>query len=107
VVGLTEEVRELFIQYRWPGNVRELQNVIEYAMNMETTNYIGMESLPERIKSRPSTYNVLEEMEQKYIIKALKKYGWSDEAKAMAAKELGISRSTIYRKIAKYKIKKG
>ncbi len=106
VIGLTDEVRELFIQYRWPGNVRELQNVIEYAMNMETTNYIGLESLPERIKSRPSTYNVLEEMEKTYIIKALKKYGWSDDAKAMAAEELGISRSTIYRKIAKYKIKK-
>lgn len=106
VKGLSEAVKSLFTSYRWTGNVRELQNVIEYAMTMETLEEIQLVNLPDRIKDHQSTYNVLEEIEKEFIIKALKKYGWSDEAKERAALELGISRSTIYRKIRKYKIKK-
>lgn len=106
VEGLSDEVQSLFTAYRWAGNVRELQNVIEYAMNMEETGVIQLVNLPDRMKNQDSNYNVLEAMEKEMIIKTLKKHGWSDDAKERAALELGISRSTIYRKIIKYKIKK-
>lgn len=106
VEGLSEDVRSLFMQYRWPGNVRELQNVIEYAMNMEDTAIITYENLPDRLKDRYSSGNLLETMEKELILKTLQKYGWTDEGKGQVAKELGISKSTIYRKINKYKIGK-
>ena len=105
IEGLSDEVKAFFMKYRWPGNVRELQNVIEYAMNMTTSHWLEMAYLPERLNRSKPTGNLLEQMEKDMIIKALKKHGWSDEAKAQAAAELGISRSTIYRKIAKYGIK--
>lgn len=106
IIGMTDAVKDILNKYRWPGNVRELQNVIEYAMTMENTSYLRVESLPDRIKTSQASYNLLEEMEKELIDKALKKYGWSDEAKGLAAAELGISRSTIYRKILKYHLKK-
>lgn len=46
ILGLSEEVEEIFLNYSWDGNVRELQNTIEYAINMEQSNYINEENLP-------------------------------------------------------------
>ena len=46
VRGVTPEVRQIFASYDWPGNVRELENVIEGAIALGTSAYIGREDLP-------------------------------------------------------------
>jgi transcriptional regulator with GAF, ATPase, and Fis domain len=46
VQGVTPEVRQIFLSYDWPGNVRELENVIESAIALGASAYIGTEDLP-------------------------------------------------------------
>ena len=106
IFGLDNEVKQVFKNHEWKGNVRELQNTIEYAMNMVKGDYIDMQNLP--IQFREKTLNTelktLDEVEKAHIIKALNEYGWTEEGRILAAKYLGTSRSTIYRKIKKYNL---
>lgn len=106
ILGLTDEVKKIFLNYHWKGNVRELQNTIEYAINMEQSNYITVENLPLQLKQSNLTreFMTLEDMEREYIKKALNQFGYTEEGRIEAAKHLGISRATIYRKIKKYKL---
>ena len=49
VIGVTDEVLDLFYQYSWPGNVRELKNVIEGAFNVISSGFANVSYA----KSRP------------------------------------------------------
>lgn len=105
---------EYLCGYSWPGNIRELQNVIEYSVNRCEGKIITLDNLPNRIKCIDSndeqdlnsneSISTLDELEKKEIIKALGKYKDYKKDKDLAAKALGISRATLYRKIEKYKI---
>ena len=105
---------EYLCEYSWPGNIRELQNVVEYSVNRCEGKIITLDNLPNRIKRINSTDNqdldrnenikTLDELEKKEIIKALEKYKDYKKDKDLAAKALGISRATLYRKIERYKI---
>src|SRR5208282_2105109 len=46
VKGITQETRELLLQYDWPGNVRELKNAVERAMILEESDFIRPTYLP-------------------------------------------------------------
>ena len=48
-----ESVLETLIKYKWPGNIRELQNIIEYSVNMSSSNRITVDILPSKIKQKP------------------------------------------------------
>lgn len=104
ITSISPEVEKIFLTYPWPGNVRELQNVIEYAINMETEHVITLANIPDRVKSISSSNNTLTMLEKNCIKKTIDQFGWTDEGKTLAAKALGISRSTIYRKIGKYNL---
>lgn len=100
------EALQALIGYHWPGNVRELENVVEYAVNMETGSEIRLENLPDRItKSRKTEQGVMtlkektDEYQRMLIEECLNETGRSTEEKIIAAKRLGISESTLYRKI--------
>nr|WP_053832088.1 sigma 54-interacting transcriptional regulator [Paraclostridium bifermentans] len=105
---------EYLCEYSWPGNIRELQNVIEYSVNRCEGKIITLDNLPNRIKRANSNEDqiiefnenikTLDELEKKEIIKALEKYKDYKKDKDLAAKALGISRATLYRKIERYKI---
>jgi sigma-54 dependent transcriptional regulator, acetoin dehydrogenase operon transcriptional activator AcoR len=106
---LTSEVEKLLAQYCWPGNVRELANVIEYAVTMATGKIITAELLPKRIKNTaPSGKKELsinlKTMEREAIVRALERAVKEKGNKDEAAKMLGISRATLYRKIKEHKI---
>ncbi|GAB1476309.1 sigma 54-interacting transcriptional regulator [Bacillota bacterium] len=95
------------LKYEWPGNVRELENVVEYAVNMETGDEISFQNLPERIvrkysggnNSHLSFKDKMDNYQGKLIKECLEITGMSTEGKIRCAKILGMSESTLYRRI--------
>jgi transcriptional regulator with PAS, ATPase and Fis domain len=88
----------VLIAYSWPGNVRELENVVEYAVNMETGSDIRSENLPDRItknrKKERGTMTLREktdEYQRMLIGECLNETGRSTEEKIIAAKRRVIS----------------
>jgi len=91
--------------YDWPGNVREMQHAIERAVIMTDQQEIGPSELMLSNRKVPSnslkTLNV-DEIEKEAIIRAIDKH---DGNLSHAARELGMGRTTLYRKISKYNLK--
>lgn len=95
------------MNYNWPGNVRELENAVERAVVMAKKDVIQVEDLPPYLQSQSNlpqkpdhiTISIgmtLEEIELMCIKEALRR---ADGDKELAAKLLGISSRTIYRKL--------
>jgi transcriptional regulator with PAS, ATPase and Fis domain len=110
IKGFSSNVESVLLNNKWKGNVRELENVVEYSVNMETTSYITMNSIPQKIletegvSARHPAIVPIQEMEEKLIKQALSVYGDSVTGKAMAAEALKISMATLYRKIKEYNL---
>lgn len=107
IQGFTPEAMEFLLNYGWPGNIRELENTMEFAISMASGSLVSPEDLPERLKemgSRLSSGKLkpLAMVEADLLRQGLALYGHSDQAKIRIAEELGISRSSVYRKIKKY-----
>ncbi|MBF4694188.1 sigma-54-dependent Fis family transcriptional regulator [Fusibacter ferrireducens] len=108
IKGFHQSAEEILLHNSWKGNVRELENVIEYAVNMETSPYITLNSIPQRIRvsqveEQPHMKLIpLEEMERNLIYEALEVYGHGVQDKTKVAQVLGIGIATLYRKIKKY-----
>lgn len=99
-------VIDLLSKYSWPGNIRELKNMVERALLLSQGKPLAIEHFPGLINS--SEKNVmtektdqwnLEALEKKHILRALKNF----PDKAEASKALGISLSSLYRKLENYK----
>ncbi len=108
---VSPEVTECLLHYYWYGNVRELENAIEYAVNMAAGVLITVQNLPPRIKefmeerSRLTNQDLkdrLKDHERKILGEFLSRYGTSYQAKINIARELNISRATLYRKLDEY-----
>ena len=115
IIGFTEEVEFIYENYDWPGNVRELENAIEYGTNMAFGDKIGIDAVPGRLMRNDSNLIQIEESdlplneqvkyyEKEILTRKLKKYGNNSNAKDLVAKELGLSRATLYRKLAELEI---
>ena len=115
ITGFTKEVEDLYINHDWPGNVRELENAVEYGTNMAFGDTIGMDEVPARLlrneenvmKFQDTNLPLSEQVkryEKEIITRKLKKYGTSGNAKDTVAKELGLSRATLYRKLTELHI---
>ena len=106
VEGFTEEARAALRDYHWPGNVRELKHTVERAVILSEADRIGPDDLR---FSAPSPENAsgdarletldLDQLEQAAVRQALSKHGGNVSE---AARELGISRRALYRRIEKY-----
>jgi two-component system, NtrC family, response regulator HydG len=106
VEGISNEVLGRFMDYPWPGNVRELEHVMEHAFVLCRGGVITLEHLPSEIRDYERTEKIAipkipvkGSRQDQEILNALNKTGWN---KAKAARQLGISRRTIYRKISKH-----
>jgi two-component system NtrC family response regulator len=115
--SISAKARRLLSSYHWPGNIRELQNAIEHAMVMSQEKTLLPDALPREIvqQIRTDNYNtpnypqstlnnsrsLKREEEKNKIIAALQRHNGNQTA---AAKELGISRVTLWRKKTMYNI---
>ncbi|MEQ8471227.1 MAG: sigma-54 dependent transcriptional regulator [Marinoscillum sp.] len=100
-IKLEERAKKQMMNYPWPGNIRELQHAVERAVIMcEKGSILSEDVLPgRREKSQPSQSLKVEDMEKSVVIKAIEKSGGN---LSHAAEELGIGRTTLYRKMKKY-----
>lgn len=93
------------ISYDWPGNVRELENAIEHAYVTSTTERIERQFLPTPISQAeiirlPETEDSIHgTSERENILYSLEKHRWK---KHEAAQDLGLSRTTLWRKMKQY-----
>jgi len=111
IKGFTPEAMAKLTSYSWPGNIRELSNSIERAVILAKNEYIEAgdivtgetysSSVPEDIKSEDFRVESLKEIEKKAIINTLEAMG---NNKSAAARELGITRKTLHKKLNEYKI---
>ncbi|HPO04985.1 MAG TPA: sigma 54-interacting transcriptional regulator [Bacillota bacterium] len=110
ITGFSSAVEEVYRDYNWPGNVRELENAVEYGVNMAFGDQIGLDAVPARllrsdmlmgsVNDDLSLSEQMKNLEREIITGKLKKHGTSGSGKDKAAKELGLSRATLYRKLA-------
>ena len=107
ILGLTPEAMEILSSYPWPGNVRELRNTIEYAFVLCSGGAIGKQHLPPKIlkttgaSSKPAVCYPDDSSERENFLKVLQQAGGNQSE---AARILGVSRVTIWKRMKKYGI---
>jgi PAS domain S-box-containing protein len=108
ITGLAPEAMEAILAYNWPGNVRELRNTIEYAFVLCPGGWIGKEHLPPKIygasqknasglRANPDAWK----NERGNLLSVLRQVNGNQSE---AARLLGVSRVTIWKRIKKYEI---
>lgn len=108
IQSVTQKAMDALISYEWPGNIRELENALEHAFVLCREAIIDLPHLPDKLSlkndTRLSNKNMtLKEIEKHAIIQALRKNDWK---KMITARELGINKNTLRRKIVGYGIDK-
>jgi transcriptional regulator with PAS, ATPase and Fis domain len=126
IKSVAPEILNYLIAYSWPGNVRELQNVVERMLNTATGNYLGIDQLPEEIRNPHASSAVTIKSEQTLRATGISIREYRDQNKQkdevaekdrliellkknngnimQTAKELGVSRPTLYKKMQNYHI---
>lgn len=109
VKSIASEVLHCFNEYGWPGNIRELENVIERSLIICQTGQIEIEDLPVPLTQNPHrcktvTGDIRNHVAEKdKIVSALRKYSGN---LTQAAKYMGLSRPTLYKRMKLYHINK-
>ncbi|MBI5443215.1 MAG: sigma-54-dependent Fis family transcriptional regulator [Deltaproteobacteria bacterium] len=105
VTGFTPQAADRLAGAEWRGNVRELQNAVEHAVALCAGSRVGLEDLPEELRSGLATPSVsgrirpLAEIEREYILAAVRAAGGN---KTRAAAELKLGAATLFRKLKEY-----
>jgi PAS domain S-box-containing protein len=107
-VSVTPRAIKVLTAYSYPGNIRELENIIELCLVSDEDRIIDLNDLPEnvfQVKEAAkeiyfsfSDFPSMSEVEAMVLKKALEAY----KSKAVVAKQLKMSRSTLYRKLKEY-----
>lgn len=106
---VTDEVLAILLAYDYPGNIRELENIIEHCFVLCQGEIIERKHLPVSVcpvsgfdQALTGGVKTLKQMEMILIIEALRRKKGNQAA---ASKDLGINKSTLYRKLKAYDIK--
>jgi DNA-binding NtrC family response regulator len=107
-IEVSADALELIGAYPWPGNVRELRNVLERALLLARgTETILPQHLAVEVRGAgeellaPHVSRTLSEVERAHIDRTLRAHGAN---RTRAARELGISRATLIKKIREYEL---
>lgn len=114
---LSDEALKALLEYQWPGNVRQLEHAMERAVALSSGELILADDLPDEIQNSSCGTSLLPgrnaddcnlkqalgKFEQEYIMSALARH---QNRKIETAAELGISRKSLWQKMAKYNIEK-
>jgi transcriptional regulator of acetoin/glycerol metabolism len=106
---LDDAVMRAFLRHRWPGNVRELRNVLERMALLAPHGVLQWQHLPPALldgngaadPAPPAAPTTLKSAEQQMVLAALRHEGGNV---SHAARALGISRATLYRRLSTYGI---
>jgi DNA-binding NtrC family response regulator len=110
VTGFTPGAMELLVSYGWPGNVRELANAVERAANLASGQLITEADLPASLTVADETVatttaeprEAIERAhERERLLTALEHARWNQ---SRAAEQLGMSRTTLWRKMREHRI---
>lgn len=104
VKGISQEALSLLMFHDYPGNIRELENIIEHAFVLNHNDQIAVQCLPDNLGVLPISTQIVQTninktvrlAETQMILDVLKRNQYNRLA---AARELGIHKSTLYRKI--------
>ncbi|MBD3234845.1 MAG: PAS domain-containing protein [candidate division Zixibacteria bacterium] len=101
ISGIAADVARILINYDYPGNIRELENIIEHAFVLLSGGVISKEYLPDDILHRKSevttgAFSNVDDFQKRMILDALRRNNWNRTA---TAKDLGMHKTTLYRKI--------
>ncbi len=101
ITGISPDVMAVLMQHDFPGNVRELENIIEHAFVLCRAGVIHAVHLPEHLRPEQGEEGIaetksLDELEARFIMEALRRNDWNRLA---TARELGIHKTTLWRKI--------
>jgi len=103
ISGMTEEALSCLMSYDFPGNIRELKNMIEHAFILCKKSMIERQHLPEPVRhvfgmdaSKYPDLFTFKDVEAIFLTNALRRNQWS---RIRTAQELGIHKSTLFRKI--------
>jgi PAS domain S-box-containing protein len=107
IEDISKDVMNILMEYDYPGNVRELENIIEHACVMCQGTRIRKAHLPPELNPKSETLIVdekvgrppLESFEKNLLSETLEK---NNGNKILTAKELGLHRTTLWRKMRKY-----
>ncbi|MCG6956167.1 MAG: sigma 54-interacting transcriptional regulator, partial [Gemmatimonadetes bacterium] len=110
IQGVTPAVMQILMRHEFPGNVRELENIIEYAFVLCRNGLIDVAHLPDDLQGRegsepltPARVTALQESECSALRQAIAR---NDGHLGRTARELGISRTTLWRKMKKHCIRR-
>ncbi len=119
--SITDTARAMLVAYEWPGNVRELRNALRFALSVADEGHIGVEHLPQEIVDAaaapigraavvlpfPQPVALVafahdgNASEEDALREALRRHRWNITD---AARDLGLCRATIYRRMKRYDI---
>lgn len=103
ISGVSPEGLGILMKHDYPGNVRELENIIEHGFvlcpgGLIQTNHLPKELQPGLTSPKRDTLHLVNEYEKELILNALRKNRWN---RLQTARELGIHKTTLFRKIRK------
>jgi len=103
VIGLSDEAIQRLLDYDFPGNVRELQNLIERAVLLSSGSRLDLDEWLPQPSDHPRAAGspTLTQIEQDHIVQQLRSRNGN---LALVAKDLGISRTTLWRRMKAYQI---